>query len=217
MGIESEVKIMMLRTIVAAAAFALVAVGGAMPVVAQATDDSARIEEIRNRLLRLPYYGPFDFLAFSYEKGTVTLTGYAAHSTLSRDAERAVRQVSGVDQVVNKIEELPVSQNDDDIRWRTYFAIYSDPFLARYAPGGGMLWGHRHRPGRFTFGSARRFPGVYPVGNYPISIIVNRGRITLMGVVDSESDRNMAEIRARGVAGSFGVENELTVESRKTS
>ena len=42
-----------------------------------------------------------------------------------------------------------------------------------------------------------RFPGMQPFGTYPIHIIVNNGRTTLMGVVDSEMDRRMAEIRAR--------------------
>src|SRR5262245_18941417 len=95
------------------------------------------IEEVRKELMQLPYYGVFDFLAFSYSKGTVTLAGYAYHPTLKKDAERAVKRASGVDEVGNKIEELPVSLNDDELRWKTYYAIYRDPFLSRYAPGGG--------------------------------------------------------------------------------
>lgn len=182
---------------------------------AQTPTDNATIEDIRSKLLRLPYYGVFDFLAFSYDKGTVTLSGYAYHAPLKTDAERAVKQVARVDQVVNTIEELPVSTNDDDLRWKTYYAIYTDPFLSRYAPGGGVLWGHRHRVPRSPFGSAMHFPGVEPVGIYPIAIIVKNGRITLMGVVDSESDKTMAGMKARGVPGAFGVENELTVEPGK--
>jgi osmotically-inducible protein OsmY len=190
----------------------VVAVAGAHSI-AQTPADTATVDDIRNKLLRLPYYGVFDFLAFSYDKGTVTLTGYAYSTTLKADAERAVKQAARVDQVINLIENLPVSPNDDDLRWKTYYAIYNDPFLARYAPGGGMLWGHRHRVPMGRFGSAARFPGVEPVGNYPIEIIVKNGHITLMGVVDSESDKTMAGMKANGVAGSFGVENELTVEA----
>jgi osmotically-inducible protein OsmY len=51
-----------------------------------------------------------------------------------------------------------------------------------------------------------------PLGDYPLHIIVARGTITLLGVVDSESDKTVAGLRARGVPGAFGVENELTVE-----
>ena len=159
----------------------------------------------------------FDFLAFSYDKGTVTLSGYAAHGSLKEDAERAVKQVARVDQVVNKIEELPVSRNDDELRWKTYYAIYTDPFLSRYAPGGGVLWGHRHRMGLSPFRSGIPFAGLYPSGNYPIQIIVKNGRITLMGVVDNEADKTMAGVKARGVSGSFGVENELEVEAAATT
>jgi BON domain-containing protein len=197
---------------IAAALVGLVFVlAGAQPLVG--ADDKSSVEEIRKELLQLPYYGVFDFLAFSYDKGTVTLMGYAYHSTLKHDAARATKRASGVDQVIDKIEELPVSQFDDELRWRTYYAIYRDPFLSRYAPGGGMLWGHRHPfSDGFHAMSPRRFPGMEPLGDYPLHIIVKHGTITLLGVVDTESDKTVAGMRAREVPGSFGVENELAVE-----
>ncbi len=199
-------------TMFACASLAVVTAAGSL---AQTTTD-ATVDEIRDKLLRLPYYGVFDFLAFSYDRGTVTLSGYAYHPMLKTDAERAVKRVAHVDQVINQIEDLPISLGDDDLRWRTYYAIYTDPFLSRYAPGGAFLWGHLHRVPRTLFGSAARFPGEEPVGNYPIAIIVKGGHITLMGIVDSDADKTMAEMRAREVAGSFGVENELTVEAPRS-
>jgi hyperosmotically inducible protein len=180
---------------------------------------SSSIEEIRRELMQLPYYGVFDFIAFSYEKGTVTLTGYAYSAQLKADAERAVKRATGVDQVKDKIEELPTSPTDDELRWRAYYTIYRDPFLSRYAPGGGMLWGHSHALG----GPALRpygpgpFLGLEAAGNYPIHIIVKNGRITLLGVVDNESDKTTAGIKAREVKGSFGVENDLMVENTRQS
>jgi hypothetical protein len=105
--------------------------------IAQTVTNKSTIEDIRHELLQLPYYSVFDFLAFSYDKGTVTLVGYAYRPALKADAERAVNRVAGVDTVKNQIEELPVSFNDDELRWRAYYAIYRDPFLSRYAPGGG--------------------------------------------------------------------------------
>jgi hyperosmotically inducible periplasmic protein len=191
-----------------------VALAGALPLLG--ADEKSSVAEIRKELLQLPYYGVFDFLAFSYDKGTVTLMGYACHSTLKRDAARAAKRASGVDQVIDEVEELPVSQFDDDLRWRTYYAIYRDPFLSRYAPGGGLLWGHRHPFGPGFHGmNLRRFPGMEPLGDYPLHIIVKNGKITLLGVVDAESDKTVAGLRAREVPGSFGVENELVVEGSK--
>jgi hyperosmotically inducible periplasmic protein len=119
--------------------------------------------------------------------------------------------------VIDEVEELPVSQFDDDLRWKTYYAIYRDPFLSRYAPGGGLLWGHRHPFGDGFHGmNFRRFPGMEPLGDYPLHIIVKSGKITLLGVVDSESDKTVAGLRAREVPGSFGVENELVVENSRS-
>src|SRR2546428_7494273 len=160
------------------------------------------IDAIRGELLHLPYYGVFDFMSFSYNKGVVTLQGYAYQGRLKIDAERAVKRASGVDQVINKIEDLPASTMDDDLRWKAYYAIYGDPSLSRYAPGGGMLWGHRHAfgPGFQALGPSR-FPGTEPAGDYPIHIIVNNGRITLLGVVENDGDKNIAGIKAREIPG----------------
>jgi hypothetical protein len=93
-------------------------------VVTPAATPTSAVEAIRNEPLKLPYYSVFDYLAFSYDKGTVTLMGYAYRPSLKEDAERAVKRDPGVDQVINKIEVLPVSPNDDELRWKTYYAIY---------------------------------------------------------------------------------------------
>jgi hyperosmotically inducible protein len=171
------------------------------------------IEDIRKELLQLPYYGVFDFIAFSYNKGTVTLMGYAYHLGLKNDAERAVKRASGVDMVVDKIEELPPLPNDDQLRWKIYYAIYRDPFLSKYAPGGGLLWGHRHAfAGPFSPLGPGSFSGMEPAGDYPIHIIVKNMRVSLLGVVDNDGDKTIAEMKARQVPGSFEVKNELMVE-----
>src|SRR5258705_11124893 len=127
---------------IAVAVAAAVVLSGAQPSLR--ADSKSSVDAIRHELLQLPYCGVFDFMAFSYDKGTVTLMGYAYPSTLKQAAARGAKRASGVDQVIDKVEELPVSQFDDHLRWRTYYAIYRDPFLSRYAPGGGLLWGHRH-------------------------------------------------------------------------
>lgn len=176
------------------------------------------VEAIRRSLLKLPYYGVFDFLSYKFENGTVTLMGYSYRGALKGDAERAVKRVPEVKDVVNQIDELLPSSMDDDLRWRIYFKIYDDPFLSRYAPGGGLLWGHRHafRAHSFFPLGPSRFPGTEPAGDYPIHIIVDRGRVTLLGVVDNEADKTVAGMRAREVPGSFGVENELVIDNGGT-
>jgi hyperosmotically inducible periplasmic protein len=165
---------------------------------------------VERALLSLPYYGVFDFLSYGIDRGVVTLKGFAYQGTLQEDAVRAVKRVSGVDEVASDVQLLPASRNDDRIRWATFYNIYSDDFLSRYAPGGVV--GVRHELRSFA-----RFPGMQPFGVYPIHIIVKNGRTTLLGVVDNESDKTVAGFRARDVTGVFAVDNELIVNNdRKT-
>ena len=165
------------------------------------------VMRIERALERLPYYGVFDFLAFGVERGTVTLMGYAYRDNLKTDATAAVKRAPGVDEVANKIEVLPASQEDDRIRWATFYNIYTDDFLSRYAPGGASRAYYEAR--QFA-----RFPGMQPFGTYPIHIIVKNRRTMLLGVVDNESDKMLAMVRAREVTGVAGVDNDLVVQKR---
>jgi len=175
---------------------------------AQSVTEGEAVRSVRRMLERLPYYGVFDFIAFGVDRGTVTLVGYSYEGRLKADAEMAAKRASGVDEVANKIEVLPTSLNDDRIRWATFYRIYTDDFLSRYAPGGpyGVLRELRDQ---------RRFPGMQPVGTYPIHIVVKNGRTMLLGVVDNATDRQLAEVRAREVTGVFSVENDLDVAGRE--
>ena len=178
------------------------ALTGVTGIPAQSVTSEETVRSVRRMLERLPYYGVFDYLVFSVDRGTVTLAGYSYVGNLKAAAEMAVKRASGVDEVANKIEVLPTSQNDDRIRWATFYRIYTDDFLSRYAPGGelGVLQDLRDE---------LRFPGMQPVGNYAIHIIVKNGRTMLLGAVDNAVDRKVAEVRAREVTGVFDVENSL--------
>jgi hyperosmotically inducible periplasmic protein len=154
----------------------------------QASDASARAteritKEVRHELVMLPYFTVFDNLAFKVEGDTVTLQGQVTRPTLKSDAENVVKRIEGVEHVNNQIEVLPVSPNDDRIRRAAYRAIYGFPALQKYSLG----------------------------VQQPIRIIVRNGNLTLEGVVDSEGDKNIANIRARGVSGVFSVTNNLQV------
>jgi hyperosmotically inducible protein len=197
---DSRLKRVFAAVLMAIVALAVSTAHGQSAATRQAT------ERVRAALERLPSYGVFDSLAFEIDQNTVTLSGYAYSGSLKSDASRAVTDLAGIEEVGNRIETLPASQNDDRIRWATFYRIYTDPFLSRYAPGGAI--GARAEVIR-----NRRFPGLQPLGSYPIHIIVKGGRTTLVGVVDNDSDKMLAEVRAREITGVFGVKNDLEVVS----
>ena len=142
------------------------------------------VREIRHELVMLPYYGVFDNLAYKVDGYKVTLLGQVTRPTLKSAAERVVKDIEGVEQVINNIEVLPLSPNDDRIRMAVYQAVYGHTALNRY--------------------SLQAVP--------PIHIIVNNGNVTLEGVVANEGDKNIANMQANGVPGVFKVTNNLRVE-----
>jgi hyperosmotically inducible protein len=133
---------------------------------------------------------------------------------LKTDAEQAAMRVPGVNTVIDKVEVLPPSTMDDGLRSRVYFAIFNDPFMARYIQGGTFLWGHTHpfSSDRFLPLGPARFPGTEPVGTYPIHIIVKQGHVTLLGVVDSQNDKVRAGALAERELDSPDMENDLTID-----
>ncbi len=156
----------------------------------RARSQARLVEDVRRRLVTLPYYDVFDWLEFKLsEDGTaVTLLGQVVRPTTKSDAEARVKDIEGVERVINQIEVLPLSPNDDRVRIALYRAIYNyDSPLFRYA--------------------TRTVP--------PIHIIVRNGRATLKGVVATETDSQLANVAARGVPGVFEVTNELRVEKRE--
>lgn len=141
------------------------------------------MREVRHQLLLLPYYSVFDNLMFKVEGDKVTLLGQVVRPTLKSDAEQAVKSLEGVGSVDNQIEALPVSPMDDQLRRAAYRAIYGDTALSRYG------WS--------------AVPSIH--------IIVKNGHVTLEGVVDSESDKNLANLRTNAVPNVFSVTNNLSV------
>jgi hyperosmotically inducible periplasmic protein len=150
-------------------------------VPARSTERISR--EVRHELLMLPYFGVFDNIAYKVDGYNVTLLGQVSRPTLKSDAENVVKKIEGVEKVDNQIEVLPTSPNDDRLRLELYRAIYGYPALQKYALG----------------------------VQKPIRIIVKNGNVTLEGVVDSEADKNIANILAKGVSGAFSVTNNLQV------
>jgi hypothetical protein len=79
-----------------------------------APDETSIAREVRHQLVTLPYYGVFDDLAFRIDGSTVTLLGAVTQPVTKTDAERSVKHVDGVTQVVNNIEVLPLSMNKSE-------------------------------------------------------------------------------------------------------
>lgn len=184
----------------------LVPAGFAAP---QSNLGESTVEQIRKELVTLPNFGLFDDIRFSIEANTVILTGYASRPTLKSSAENVVKDVPGVERVINRIEVLPLSRFDDEIRARAYVAIYGDPTLSRYNPNRGVP---------LPMSPARIAAGITndpPPGVHPIRIIVNNGHLTLAGIVDTALDRQVAEARANNVFGALSVKNQLEVVSGK--
>jgi hyperosmotically inducible periplasmic protein len=139
--------------------------------------------QVRHKLVMLPYYSVFDDLSYKVENGVVTLQGDVTQPVVKNDAASTVKHLAGVTQVINNIRVLPLSSFDNRIRLAEYRAIYGFGGLYRYA-----------------------------MGTQPaIHIIVDNGHVTLVGVVDREGDKDMANIRANGVSGVFSVTNNLRV------
>lgn len=140
---------------------------------------------VRHELVMLPYLSIYDDVSFQVDpNGNVILTGSVVRPTLKSDSERVVKRIEGVGQVDNRIEVLPLSPFDNQIRLSVMRAVYGATSLNRYALGA--------RP--------------------PIRIIVKNGNVTLKGFVGNEGDKNIAGIRANGVSGVFSVTNDLQVD-----
>lgn len=126
----------------------------------------------------------FDSMKVEVKEGTVTLTGKVRNAYLFDVAEEGAMEVPGVRKVINNIEILPPSQFDDRLRLAVYNRLRNDDRLFYY------------------------FLGARP----SINIIVDRGRVTLSGFVDTEGDRILAGSLVRQMTGVLSVENQLKTE-----
>ena len=160
-------------------AFALVA----SVASAQERKDLQVFRDISNSVNRYTQFTIFDNIEASVTDGNVVLSGWVTMPYKKNDIERRIRKIDGVAMVENKIEVLPVSQFDDELRYRIARAIYSNSSFWNYAA----------------------------MANPPIHIVVNRGRVVLTGVVQSNVERMLARSLATGF-GSFEVTNALKTD-----
>lgn len=140
------------------------------------------VDGVRRAILRYSYYTVFDDLNFSLEDGyRIVLLGAVTEPFKKDEVEERVSKVFGVSGVDNRIEVLPLSPNDQDLRRALYYRIYRDS--------------------RFSDRANRVNP--------PIHIVVSRGVVALTGVVRSPVEARVLESIARSTPGVFRVVNRL--------
>jgi hyperosmotically inducible protein len=152
---------------------------------AQAPQKNLQVfNDVSKQVLRYSRYTVFDDVSIGVDGGSVTLTGKVTMPYKAQDIERVVSRVPGVTSVRNQITVLPVSFFDDELRYRISRAIYGDPGFWQYAM----------------------------MVNPPIHIVVENGRVTLTGVVNSNVERMMAQSRATS-SNAFAVVNKLKTDA----
>lgn len=139
--------------------------------------------EVYHQLVLLPHLTVFDNLQYQVSGNNVTLSGEVSQPINKSDAESAIKGIEGVGSVTDNIKVLPLSPMDNQIRMAEFRAIYGFPSLQKYAQ--------------------------YAVQS--IHIIVDNGHVTLDGKVDSQADKDAANVRANTVANVFSVQNNLQV------
>jgi hyperosmotically inducible protein len=131
-----------------------------------------------------PSFGVFDNLSFKIDGSEVTLIGQSMLPLTKANVGVRVAKVAGVTKVINEIEVLPLSENDDAIRLRAYRALFGAADLYRYAMA----------------------------ANPSIHIIVKNGHLTLEGMVSTSFDSQRAFNAVRGLIGIFSAKNNLKTE-----
>ena len=140
--------------------------------------------DVSKQVLTYSQFSIFDAVHMQIDNGVVTLTGKVTMPYKKNDIEKRVAKIDGVQRVVNQVTVLPVSQYDDELRFRIARAIY----------GNSTFW---------NYGS---------MANPPIHIIVEHGHVTLDGVVNNNVERMMARSIASSF-GAFSVTNDLKTDA----
>jgi len=169
---------------VAALFWLLTATGAA----AQDSRDLGLALDVSRQIQRYPQFTIFDYVTGSVDNGVVTLTGKVTMPYKKKDIVRRAATVNGVREVLDRIDVLPVSPYDDQLRSRVARAIY----------GNSAFW---------QYGA---------MANPPIHIIVENGHVTLSGVVNSNVDRMLARSLATGL-GELSVTNDLRTDAEMRS
>lgn len=153
------------------------------PLAAGQSSDAALAERVAEAVRQYVHFGIFDDIGIQVENRSVTLTGRVTMPYKKDDIAARVKKIDGVRELTNNVEVLPVSIFDSNLRDRLARAIYGNPAFRHYA---SMV-------------------------NPPIHIVVENGRVTLTGAVNSEVEKQLAYSLAQ-LPGVFNVRNELKID-----
>ena len=161
--------------------------------VARSADPTLSPEQVQlnlraviRELNMVDYITAFDYLTASVQGNKVTLGGFAIGLAVRQEAEGRVKTLEWVEEVENNIEQLPLSAGDRRIRADVYSRLL------------------QHVPRTFSGNRAL------------IRIGVKRGEVTLVGLVESELMKGVAEVQTQTVPLVRSVTNQLVVREKSS-
>src|SRR5688572_23319122 len=92
-------------------------------------EDLQVFNDVARSVQRYPYFTIFDTVSADVDNGVVVLTGKVTLGYKAKEIAKRVAKLDGVREVQNKIEVLPVSSFDDELRLRIARAVYAHPTL----------------------------------------------------------------------------------------
>jgi hyperosmotically inducible protein len=170
-----------MRKVVTIAFVLLATLVVAQPVSAQISDRDLG-EKVAESVRNYSKFSIFDDVNIGIDNRNVVLTGKVTAPNKKDDIGKRVAKIDGIRSLRNDIDVLPVSQVDARLRALAADRIYNYPAFWRYAQ----------------------------LADPPIHIIVEHQRITLTGIVDSQTDKMLASSRL-DFTGVLSVENKLRV------
>jgi osmotically-inducible protein OsmY len=152
--------------------------------IAEPESDKELGQAVIDAVLRYGRLEVFDDVNAFVKGGSVTLVGFVTEPYKSTEIEKRMYKIIGIKNFENKIEVLPNSEADRNLRVRIANQLYSDTLFEDFAS----------------------------MTHPPIRIIVKNSRVLLTGVVRGQLEKTRALAIVRGVSGVLSVEDRLRTE-----
>jgi osmotically-inducible protein OsmY len=140
--------------------------------------------DVEKAVLRWERYGPFDAVGIEVRDGVVSLGGFVEDPWKRSEIENRLTRIDAIRDVINNLRVQGFSGNDVALRTEVFTKIYADPLFERFA----------HQI------------------DLPVRVYVDRGRVTLVGMVGTRLEQQTVGHIARATL-AFSVTNLVEVES----